>query len=168
MHEHGAQVLVAVNEVVLAVVALVFEGIEGFVFDVPAGAGTSQQRHEMVCGDRDIRHPRKVLHPPVGGLLSVFEKIDFEFKVGRIQRRAIQVAEAVALALRVGEADLGGRRRSHHPVAQQGVVARFGAEHETQIEHLQQAEVRGIGSQGVFDDDPLQMRMLAAQIAQRL
>ena len=41
VHEHGAEVVVAVTEVVLEVVALVFEGVEGFVLDFPACAGSS-------------------------------------------------------------------------------------------------------------------------------
>jgi hypothetical protein len=41
MHEHGAEVVVAVTEVVLEVIALVLEGVEGFVFDFPACAGSS-------------------------------------------------------------------------------------------------------------------------------
>ena len=55
-HEHGAQVRGAVTEVVLEVIALVLEGVEGLVFDLAAGAGTSHQGHEVVLVGRDVPH----------------------------------------------------------------------------------------------------------------
>ena len=36
VHEHGAEMLMAVTEVVLEVIALVLEGVEGLVLDLPA------------------------------------------------------------------------------------------------------------------------------------
>jgi hypothetical protein len=57
---------VAVTEGVLEVVALVFEGVEGLVLNLPAGAGTSHQGHEVGRPDRDVRDPREVGHSAVG------------------------------------------------------------------------------------------------------
>jgi hypothetical protein len=47
------------------------------------------------------------------------------------------------------------------------MVALLGAEDEFEIKRLQVADVRSVGGQAVFDDDQLQVRMRAAQIAQQ-
>ena len=102
VHEHGAEVVVAVTEVVLEVVALVFEGVEGFVLDFPACAGSSHEGHEVVFMDGDIRDPREVGHRAVGGVLPVLEEIDLEVEVGVVERRTVEIAETVAESLLVG------------------------------------------------------------------
>ncbi len=103
----------------------------------------------------------------VGGLLPVLEEIDLQVEVGVVQRHAVEVAKAVANAARVGERHLGGALTVRHPVEQEGVVARLGAEDEAQIQPLQMADVRTIGGQRVFDDDQLEMGVLAVQRAQQ-
>ena len=57
VHQNGAEVLAAVTEIVLEVVALVFEGVEGLIFDFPAGASSFHQFHEVCGGYRDVGHP---------------------------------------------------------------------------------------------------------------
>ena len=39
--KHGCQMLVTVTKVVLKVIALVFQGIEGFILNLPAGASAT-------------------------------------------------------------------------------------------------------------------------------
>jgi hypothetical protein len=92
---------VAVTEVVLEVVALVLEGIEGLVLDFPACAGTSHQRHEVVRLDRDIRDPGEVGHGAVGGVLPVLEGVHLQVEVGLVEGRAVEVTETVAEPLPV-------------------------------------------------------------------
>jgi hypothetical protein len=94
VHEHGAEVLVAVTEVVLEVIALVLEGVEGLVFDLPAGAGSSHQGHPVAVVDGEIGHPREVLDTAVGGVLPILEEVHLEVEVGVVQRHAVEVTEA--------------------------------------------------------------------------
>ena len=151
LHQHGAEVLAAVTEVVLEVIALVLEGVEGLLLDLPARAGTSHQDHQIVFSDGDVRHPGEVGHGAVGGVLPVLQEIDLEREVGVVERRAVKVAEAVANTRIVSQGDLSGLRSRLDPVEQEGVVALLGTEDELEIQRLQMPDVRGIGGQGVFD-----------------
>ena len=48
--------------VVLEVIALIFEGIEGFILNLPPSATTSHQFKHIGCGDDQIGNPAKMLH----------------------------------------------------------------------------------------------------------
>jgi hypothetical protein len=50
---------------------LVLEGIEGFVFDFPACAGSSHQQHEVAVIESEIGDPGEVGYLAVRGMLSV-------------------------------------------------------------------------------------------------
>ena len=66
MHEHGSQMLVAVTEIMFEVIALVFEGVEGFVFDFPACATSSRQFHKIGFVDGNIYYPTEMADFPFG------------------------------------------------------------------------------------------------------
>ena len=70
----GRQVFLAVTEVVLKAVALVLQGIESFVLDLPARPSGAHQLPLLV--DWQIRNPALFL--AVWAFLPVFKKIDFE------------------------------------------------------------------------------------------
>jgi hypothetical protein len=78
---------------VLDVIAWVLEGVEGLVLDLPAGAGSSDQGHQIAVVDRDVRHPGEVGHGTVGGVLPVLQEVDLKLKVGLVERCALEVAE---------------------------------------------------------------------------
>ena len=131
-------------------------------FSIFQRAGTSHQGHEIVLIDGDIRHPGEVGDGAVGSVLPDLEDVHLEVEVGVVERRAVQITEAVAKALLIGEGGLGRLWRRRHPVEQKRMVALLGAEDELEIQRLQMADVRGVGGECVFDDDQLQVRMRAA------
>ena len=47
--------------VVLKVIALVFQRIEGFVFDLPPGSSTSHETKDVALVHPQVRHPTEVL-----------------------------------------------------------------------------------------------------------
>ena len=53
----GRQVFLAVTEVVLKAVALVLQGIESFVLDLPARPSGAHQLHRVLLVDWQIRNP---------------------------------------------------------------------------------------------------------------
>src|SRR5271165_2300842 len=81
-------------EVVLKMVALVFQGIEGLVFDFPTGAPAPHQGIGSGGRHGEVRHPCKML-----GLLRanfpVFQEIDAEVRVGLIERHMVEKAEVM-------------------------------------------------------------------------
>ena len=58
--------LVAVTEVMFEVIALVFEGVEGFVLDFPACAASSHQFHKADFVDGNVRYPTEMVDFPFG------------------------------------------------------------------------------------------------------
>src|SRR5215471_7396226 len=63
-HEHGKhdrQMLLAMAVVVLKVIALVFERIEGLVFDFPPGSPPSHEMIHIALTHADVGHPAPVL-----------------------------------------------------------------------------------------------------------
>ena len=53
-HEHGREVLLAVTEVVLKVVALVLQDVERLVLDLPSGPAAGGEFGDVVAADRQI------------------------------------------------------------------------------------------------------------------
>jgi hypothetical protein len=58
--KHLAQMLLAQPKVVLEVVALILEGIEGLVFDLPARSASAHELVNVVPGDGKIGDPAAV------------------------------------------------------------------------------------------------------------
>src|SRR5882672_3284582 len=63
-HQHGKhhrEILLAMPVVVLKVIALVFQRIEGFIFDLPPGSSTSHETKDVARVHPQVRHPPEVL-----------------------------------------------------------------------------------------------------------
>ena len=85
--EHGAEVLFAKTIVVAKVVALVLQGIEGFVFDPPPGAAGSHDIHCVFPGNLQVCNPAEpVDNFPILVNLPVLQEIDQEILVGIVKR----------------------------------------------------------------------------------
>ena len=50
--QQSGKVLLAVTEIVLEVVAIGFENVEGLVFNLPSGSGTGGEFRDVVAIDR--------------------------------------------------------------------------------------------------------------------
>ena len=55
--KHHRQMLFAVTEIVFNVIALIFEGVEGLVFDFPTASACLDQLDDVIGVHRDIGHP---------------------------------------------------------------------------------------------------------------
>lgn len=55
--ENHRQMMMSVAEVVFNVVALIFQSVEGFIFDFPPGAATFNQGDHIVFINADISNP---------------------------------------------------------------------------------------------------------------
>lgn len=53
---HG-KILLAVPIVMLNVIALVFQGVEGLIFDLPASTAGFNQHHDIFLVNEDVRNP---------------------------------------------------------------------------------------------------------------
>jgi len=78
------QVILAVAEVVLDVIALVFKGIEAFVFHFPAGAAGFDQFHHVVFAHGNIGDPTVVVGALVFNKQAVLEKVDVVGVLGAV------------------------------------------------------------------------------------
>ncbi|MCP4404542.1 MAG: hypothetical protein GY801_45480, partial [bacterium] len=58
--DHG-EVVLAVSKIMFEVIALIFQGVEGLVLDLPSGTATTHELKDMLAGAGDIRHPGKML-----------------------------------------------------------------------------------------------------------
>lgn len=98
------KILPTVTVVMLDVVALVFQSVESFVFNFPAGAATFDHVPDVFPGDGQIGHPTVV----IGGFsLSiddpVLEKIYLIGIWGRVERHVVYPLIVVATALTIFE-----------------------------------------------------------------
>src|SRR4051812_4397178 len=84
--------LLAMAVVVLKVIALVFQGIEGLVFNFPPGATSSHEVKDIPLGHPQVGDPAKVL-ALVSAHLPVLDKIDPHLRVRRIEGDIIEKAK---------------------------------------------------------------------------
>ena len=94
-HEHGKhhrQMLLAMPIVVLKVIALVFQRVEGLIFDLPPGAPTSHEVKDIPFGHPQVGDPAEVLDP-ISAYLPVLDKIDPHLRVRRIEGDVIEEAK---------------------------------------------------------------------------
>ncbi len=70
--EHGSEVLAAMPKVVFELVALVFQGVEGFVFHFPAGTGHGYQFWELIGVYGQVRYPSIVIEYLAGAFVPFF------------------------------------------------------------------------------------------------
>jgi hypothetical protein len=110
--EDGGEIFGAVPIVVLEMVALIFEGVEGFVLDLPAGATGARDLFNRGFGEREIGHPRPDgLFPRTVGPFAAQE-------IDRHVNRAIVQTESAGPGMRVSEVlckwryDIGSGTRS--------------------------------------------------------
>jgi len=99
---HG-QVLAAVAEVVIDMVALVFEGIEGLVFDFPSRPSAFDQLDHVVFINGNIGHPAISVGDFVFRDQLVLEKIDIIGVRSAVEGNTVDPSIAVPSAFFVGK-----------------------------------------------------------------
>ena len=86
--KHHGEILRAMPVVVLKVIALIFQGIERLVFNVPACPTTPHEVIHVALAHPQVRHPAEVLDL-VSAYCPVLDKIDPHVHVRGIERRVI-------------------------------------------------------------------------------
>src|SRR4030095_5544970 len=86
--------LLAMAVVVLKVIALVFQGIEGLVFDFPPGSSPAHELIHVALTHADIGHPREVLGLGLA-YLPVLDEIDPYVPLRGIEWHVIDKAKAM-------------------------------------------------------------------------
>jgi hypothetical protein len=78
--------------IVFKVIALVFQRVEGLVFDFPPGATSSHEVKDIAFGHPQVGDPAEVLDLVLAPL-SVLDKIDPHLRVRRIEGDIIEKAK---------------------------------------------------------------------------
>ncbi len=80
MHEDRTEVFLTQSVIVAEIIALIFKGVEGLIFDSPSRATTTHDLCNIVQGDFKVRHPTEALEDNrlLTHHLPVFKKIDLE------------------------------------------------------------------------------------------
>ena len=157
------QVLFPVPKVVLEMIALILEGVEGLVFDFPACSPASAQGIGVVLVDDEVGDPTEM----AGGVavdFPVLQEIDPHMGIRLVEGHVVEKAKAVGDAL-AGELKLGGapfRLGLGHIVKQIAMIPWFDAQDKAQVVALQLLNVGGVGAQAIFDHNQGQMGMVLA------
>ena len=88
------QVLLAVTIVMFQMIVLIFEGVEGLIFDFPAAAPRAHQFADIEFGYGEVGDLTEVLSL-AGGDFPIFDEIDQEVLMGSVQGHLIDEPEAV-------------------------------------------------------------------------
>src|SRR5262249_5594389 len=159
--------LLAMAVVVLKVIALVFQRIEGLVFDFPPGASPSHERIHVALTHTEVSDPTEVL-ALVLPYLPVLDKIDPHLRVRRIEGDVIEKAKPMyqpggaVVALMIG--DPSGMLRGLDLLEQIGMIPLFDTQDVVQTLRVQHLNVGSIGTQTVFGDNELEVGMILAQL----
>src|SRR6266446_7533004 len=159
--------LLAMSVVVLKVIALVFQRIAGLVFDLPPRPPTPHEVIHVPCADAQVRHPAKVLDLVMTNL-PLRDEIDPHVWARGIQRHLIHKPKAmdnpcsavVPFIIR----DAPRRLRHLHLLEPKGMIACFDPKDIMQSVVLQRLAMGRMGTQAVFGDDALEMRVVLASL----
>ena len=153
--------------VVFQVIALVFQGVEGLILDLPACSSPPHDVPDVLRNQEKVGDPTEMLNFPIGVDLPVFQHVDQLVGVRLVERCAITEPKMMQDARRridQGEdLHLAGLVEGLQVLEQKRVIARLDANDVMRASLTQVAEVGGVGAEGVFDDDDRQVGMLAAK-----
>ena len=82
------------TKVVLKMIALILEGVEGFILGLPTGSATAHQGIDIAPFNGDVSDPGEMLFAFVGDF-PVFEKIDQDIGIRLIQGELIDKMKTV-------------------------------------------------------------------------
>jgi hypothetical protein len=171
LHKDHAEVLLSEAVVVLEVVALVFQGVEGLIFDLPPGAARPHDATNIGLGDGNVGDPGE---PDlfIASHLPVFEEVDPDVLVGCIDGDSVhpvKVVKSIAV-MRILEDEI----ITCPPLAslielseEMNVVALLDAENEMVAQVLNEADERAVGADGIMGDDDLEMGVLRLELREK-
>src|SRR4029453_9332816 len=169
-HQHGKhhrEILLAMPVVVLKVIALVFQRIEGFVFDLPPGSSTSHEPKDVALVHPPVRHPTEVSDLVMTNF-PVLDEIDPYVRVRSIEWHVIDKAkpmtDACGAIVPLISSHVSIVCSSLHLIEQIGVIAFFDSKDIVTPVSVEGLDVRGVGTQTVFGDKELEMGVILAQL----
>src|SRR3990172_61061 len=158
------------TKVVLEMVDLVLQGVEGLVFNPPPRAASTYQVLGIALRNVQIRHPTEaLLLLAIRPVLSVLQVVDDHVRIGLVQLQAMDkqdLTQRVPL-LPLDRLLLIPVQDVDQPVEQVFVVAGLGTQEKMHSQTLQVADVRGVARQAIFHHDQSQVRMLQANTLQQ-
>src|SRR6516225_11901388 len=159
--------LLTMPVVMLKVVALIFQRIERLIFDLPPRSTTAHELIDVTRAYPQVCHPTKVLLLVLANL-PILDEIDPYVRSRCIERHVVHKAKLMhnpsgaVVPLIIGNApSFFGRL---HLVEQIGMIPLFDPEDIVTSIVMQGFDVGSIGTQGVFGDDELEMRVILAQL----
>jgi hypothetical protein len=168
-HHHGKdhrEMLLAMPVVVLKIIALVFQRIQGLVFDLPPGTSPLHEPLHVALAHAYVCHPTEVLDLGLASL-PVLDEMDLHVRIRLIERHVIDKAKAMdnpggaVMSFIIGDAP--SLLRCLHLLDQKGMVAFFDTQNVVKIVVVQDLNMRSIGTQAVFGDDELEVGVILTQ-----
>jgi hypothetical protein len=153
--------------IVLAMVPLVFQGVERLIFHAPPRSPTPHELIDRAFLDAEVGDPAQVLDlVPVP--LPALQEVDPKVHIGLIERQIIdkptQMAQpclgVISIVIRDASSVLGRR-----DVLEQGrMVPFFDTKNIMQVVSLQTLDRGSVRTQAVFGDDHLEVGVVLAQV----
>src|SRR4029453_12383962 len=152
--------------VVFKMIPLVLQRIERFVFDLPPGSSSPHEVQDVALAYAQVCHPTEVLDLGIADL-PVIDEIDPYVYVRGIEGHIIDKPKAMdnsgSAVVSFIRGHVPSMLRHLYLLEQKGVIAFFDPKDIMQIVMLQCLDVRRIGTQAVFSDDELEVRVVLAQ-----
>ena len=155
-------------KVMFKMIALILEAVEGFIFNLPAGASAAHQGIGIAFADGEVCNPGEM-----AGFIPldfpVFQEVDPHIGIRFVERHIVEKTKTMAypLGLHLKLRCFALRMALMEVIKQISVVARLDTQDETQIVTFEFFDVRCIGTQGVLSDDDGQVQMVLAQQGQK-
>ena len=153
--------------VVFKVIALIFQRIERLICNFPPRPSSPHELRDVTLTHPQVRYPTAVLDPILAAL-PVLDDIDPYVRSRGIERYVVHKAKPMhnpcgaVVPLIIAHAPSVFRRL--HLIAQRGMIAFFDPEDRVTTVIVEGLDVGGIGTQGVFGDDELEMRVILASL----
>lgn len=128
-------------------IVLIFEAVEGLIFDFPAGAPPAHQFADIEFGYAEVGDLTEVLSL-AGGDFPIFDEIDQKVLMGSVQGQLIDEPEAVDDPFEVLFIERGLTRlmRPCNIIKHKGVIAFFDPQNVGELVLLQFSNMRRIGT----------------------
>ena len=125
------EMILPMTEVMLKLIALILEGIEGLIFDFPARPTTAHDVIAVVTGEGEVSNPGEILFSCRRDF-PVFEEVDQQVRVGGIEGNLVDEMKAVGdFAFDALEVDAASLLFGlGHLVKEIGMVADFDTQNE--------------------------------------
>jgi hypothetical protein len=154
-------------KIVLEMVALIFQRIERLILDPPPRSTTPHELIHRAFVDPQVRHPAEMLDLVLVPLPAL-QEVDEQVCIGLIERHITHKPKPVAQP-RLGIVPIviahpSGSLSRRHVRKQGGMVAFLDPQKVMHLVVLQYFDVRGIGTEAVFGDDQLEVRMILPQL----